>query len=202
MHLTAWVGMAPIQNKVGAFMANPILSQVLTKPKENLSFRRIMDEGKIILVNLSKGKLGEDASHLLGGLLMTSVGLAAYSRADITEEKRKDFTLYADEFQNFTTLSIVNMASELRKYRVALILAHQYLDQLEKDIKDAVLGNAGTLICFRLGPGDAAYLEKEFYPTFDRYDLMRLSNYDIYLKLMIDGSPSKPFSATTLLPAG
>ncbi len=194
--------MAPIQNKVGAFMANPILAQVLTAPKENLSFRRTMDEGKILLVNLSKGKLGEDASHLLGGLLMTSVGLAAYSRADISEEERKDFTLYADEFQNFTTLSIVNMASELRKYRVALILAHQYLDQLEKDIREAVLGNAGTLICFRLGPGDAAYLEKEFYPTFDRYDLMRLSNYDIYLKLMINGSPSKPFSAATLISAG
>lgn len=189
---------APIQNKVGAFMANPILSQVLTEPKENLSFRKIMDEGKILLVNLSKGRLGEDASHLLGGVLMTSVGLAAYSRADTLEEKRKDFTLYADEFQNFTTLSIVNMASELRKYRVALILAHQYLDQLDRDIKEAVLGNAGTLICFRLGPGDSAYLEKEFFPIFKRYDLIRLANYDVYLKLMIDGSPSKPFSATTL----
>ena len=193
--------MAPIQNKVGAFMSNPILSEVLTAPKDNLSFRKIMDEGKIVLVNLSKGKIGEDASHLLGGLLMTSVGLAAYSRSDILEEERKDFTLYADEFQNFTTLSIVNMASELRKYRVAMILAHQYLDQLEKDIKEAVLGNAGTLISFRLGPGDATYLEKEFLPKFDRYDLIRLPNYEIYLKLMIDGSPSKPFSATTLPPA-
>lgn len=189
---------APIQNKVGAFLANPVLYRVLTAPQENLSFRKIMDEGKVLLINLSKGKLGEDASHLLGGLLMTSLGLAAFSRADIPEEKRRDFTIYVDEFQNFTTLSIVNMASELRKYHVALVLAHQYIYQLDKDISDAVLGNAGTLICFRLGPRDAVYLEKEFYDVFDRYDLINLPNHEIYLKLMIDGKPSQPFSATTL----
>jgi len=167
---------APIQNKVGAFLADPLLNEILTRPKVNLSFRRIMDEGQVLLVNLSKGKLGEDASHLLGGLLVTSLGLAAYSRADVQEEARRDFILYADEFQNFTTLSLVNMASELRKYRVGMVLAHQYLFQLDQDIREAVLGNAGTLICFRLGPRDAAYLEKEFHPVFDRYDLMNLPN--------------------------
>lgn len=192
---------APIQNKVGAFLANPVLKQVLTEPKENLSLRRIMDQGQVLLVNLSKGKLGEDASLLLGGLLMTSVGLAAFSRADSPEKTRRDFALYADEFQSFTTLSLVNMASELRKYRVGLVLAHQYLHQLDQDIRNAVIGNAGTLICFRLGASDATFLEKEFKGTFTAYDLMSLPNYHIYLKLMIDGKPSRPFSATTL-PSG
>jgi len=193
---------APIQNKVGAFLANPILKNILTIQKNssrhNISFRNTMDQGQVLLINLSKGKLGEDASHLLGGLLMTTIGLAAFSRADMPEDERRDFTLYADEFQNFTTLSIVNMASELRKFRCALVLAHQYLFQLDPDIREAVLGNAGTLITFRLGPHDAPYIEKEFVPVFDQYDLINLPNYHIYLKLMIDGRPSKPFSAITL----
>ena len=192
---------APIQNKVGAFVANPIIYEVLTAAKTNLSFRQVMDKGQVVLINLSKGRLGEDASSLLGALLMTSVGLAAFSRADMAEEQRRDFALYADEFQNFTTLSLVNMASELRKYHVGLVLANQYLFQLEKEIRHAVLGNTGTLIVFRLGSADAVYLEKEFHPTFDRYDLLNLPNHHIYIKLMIDGKPSKPFSATTLSPS-
>lgn len=191
---------APIQNKIGAFLANPVLKQVLTEPKQALSLRRIMDDGQVLLVNLAKGKLGEDASLLLGGLLMTSVGLAAFSRADSPEHQRRDFALYADEFQSFTTLSLVNMASELRKYRVGLILAHQYLDQLDVKIRNAVIGNAGTLICFRLGGRDATFLEKEFQGIFTSHDLMRLPNYHIYLKLMIDGKPSLPFSAITIPP--
>lgn len=189
---------APIQNKVGAFIANPIIYEILTEAETNLSFRTAMDKGQAILVNLSKGKLGEDASSLLGTLLMTSVGLAAFSRANVPEQQRNNFTLYADEFQNFTTLSLVNMASELRKYHVGLILANQYLYQLEKEIREAVLGNIGTLIAFRLGAADAVYLEKEFHPFFDRYDLLKLPNHHIYIKLMIDGKPSKPFSASTL----
>ena len=159
-----------------------------------------MDEGKVLLVNLSKGELGEDASHLLGGLLVTSLGLAAYSRANIPESERVPCTLFADEFQNFTTLALVNMASELRKYKVALVLAHQYLDQLDPEIREGVLSNAGTLICFRLGATDAVTLEKEFEPTLNRTDLMNLENYKIYLKLMINGKPSRPFSADTLKP--
>ena len=192
---------APIQNKIGAYLANPILKQVLTEPKSNLSLRRIMDQSQVLLVNLSKGKLGEDASLLLGGLLMTSMGLAAFSRADIPESERCDFSLYADEFQSFTTLSLVNMASELRKYRVGLILAHQYLHQLDEKIRSAVIGNAGTLISFRLGAHDATFLEKEFQGVFSSYDLMSLPNYHMYLKLMIDGKPSQPFSAITFPPS-
>lgn len=187
----------PIQNKVGAFLANPILKQVLTEPKQNLSLRGIMDKEQVLLINLSKGKLGEDASLLLGGLLMTSIGLAAFSRADVPEEKRRDFALYADEFQSFTTLSLVNMASELRKYHVGLILAHQYLHQLDEKIRNAIIGNVGTLICFRVGAHDAIFLEKEFKGIFDAHDLMSLPNYHIYIKLMIDGEPSRPFSAET-----
>jgi hypothetical protein len=191
---------APIQNKIGAFLANPILRQALTEPKENLSLRRIMDQGQVLIINLSKGKLGEDASLLLGGLLMTSFGLAAFSRSDIPENERRDFFLYADEFQSFTTLSLVNMASELRKYQVGMILAHQYLHQLDEKIRNAVIGNFGTLISFRLGAYDATSLEKEFQGVFTARDLMALPNYHIYLKLMIDGKPSLPFSATTFPP--
>lgn len=190
----------PIQNKIGALLAHPAVARILTEPEVNLSLRRIMDEGKVLLVNLSKGRLGEDASHLLGGLFATSVGLAAFSRADVAEAARRDFFLYIDEFQNFTTLSLVNMASELRKYHVGLVLANQYLYQLEREIREAVLGNVGTLIAFRLGAPDAVYLAKEFEPVFDCRDLMNLPNHRIYLKLMIDGTPSKPFSGETLEP--
>jgi hypothetical protein len=190
----------PIQNKVGAFLADPTLLRILTEPEKTISIRDIMDKGKILLVNLSKGKLGEDSSSLLGGLLITTIGLAAFSRADMPEQSRRDFYLYADEFQNFTTLSIVNMASELRKYHVGIVLAHQYLHQLELEIRHAVLGNVGTVVSFRIGPEDASFMEKEFYPKFSKEDLLNLPNYDICLKLMIDGAPSKPFSATSLHP--
>ena len=191
---------APIQNKIGGFLAHPTLCKVLLAPEKNLSLRSIMDRRQVLLVNLAKGRLGEDASHLLGGLLTTSLGLAAFSRADIPEPTRMPFYLYADEFQNFTTLSLVNMASELRKYRLGLTLTHQYLLQLDPDIRSAVLGNAGTLISFRVGAQDAIYLEKEFLPEFSQRDLVQLPNYDIYVKLMIDGTPSRPFSAQTLAP--
>lgn len=159
-----------------------------------------MDEGKILLVNLSKGKLGADSSALLGGLLVTSLGLAAFSRANIGEEERRPFYVYVDEFQNFTTLMLANMLSELRKFGVGTVLAHQYLHQLDPDIRHAVLGNAGTLISFRLGAEDASLVAREFEPVFDRIDLLNLPNHDICLKLMIDGSPSRPFSGTTIPP--
>ena len=142
---------APIQSKVGAFLADPTLYQVLAKPQHPLDLRKIMDEGKILLVNLAKGKLGADSSALLGGLLVTSLSLAAFSRADIPEDARREHWVYIDEFQSFTTLSLANMLSELRKYRVGMILAHQYLHQLEQDILYAVLGNAGT---FEVVPGN------------------------------------------------
>ena len=189
---------APIQNKVGAFLANPNLFRILTRPEKAINIRRIMDEGKILLVNLSKGKIGEDSSALLGGLLVTTISLAAFSRAEMLESNRRNFFLYIDEFQNFTTMSMANMTAELRKYHVGLILANQYLHQLDPDIRYAVLGNVGTLISFRLGPKDAPFIAKEFDPKFRSIDLMNLPNYQIYLKLMIDGTPSKPFSANTV----
>lgn len=191
---------APIQNKVGAFLADPTLNRILTETKSTLDLRRVMDEGKILLVNLAKGKLGDDTAALFGALLVTSMGLAALSRVDQPEEERRDFFLYLDEFQSFTTLSLAGMLSELRKYHVGLILAHQHLSQLDPQVKDAILGNIGTVISFRLGLTDAEILVKEFHPVFSATDLMNLPNFHIYLKLMIDGVVSRSFSAVTLGP--
>ena len=195
-------GIAPIQNKVGAFLADPKLRRILTREDGNLRLRTIMDKGQVLLVNLSQGKIGADSASLLGGLLVTSLGSAAFSRAYVEEESRRPFFVYVDEFQNFTTLALCNMLSELRKFGVGMVLAHQYLDQLDPAILHAVLGNAGTLISFRLGAYDAQLIAHEFEPVFDRHDLVNLPNHDVYLKLMIDGAPSQPFSATTLLPGG
>ena len=191
-------GTAPIQNKVGAFLADPMLNRILTAPKQDLHIRQLMDDGKILLVNLAKGKIGEDSSSLLGALLVTTIGLAGYSRADMQSTKRRDFFVYIDEFGSFTTLALANMLSEMRKYRLGFTVAAQYLQQLEPAIRHAVLGNVGTLILFRVGVDDASYLAKEFQARFEPLDLMQLPNYHIYLKLMIDGMPSKPFSAVTL----
>lgn len=191
---------APLQNKVGAFLANPILQGILTQQRSAFRLRQVMDEGKIFLVNLAKGKLGEDVSALLGSLLVSRMHLAALSRADVPEADRRDFYLYLDEFHTFTTLSLAEMLSELRKYRLSLILAHQYLTQLDPKIRDAVLGNVGTMIAFRIGATDAGLLSPEFHPEFTASDLVSLPNYRIYLKLMIDGAISRPFSARTLDP--
>lgn len=191
-------GIAPIQNKVGAFLADPLLNRILAAPEQDLHIRRIMDEGGVLLVNLAKGRIGEDSSSLLGGLLVTTLGLAGYSRADTGPADRRDFFVYVDEFQSFTTLALANMLSEMRKYRVAFTIAHQYLHQLTADIRHAVLGNAGTFITFRVGAEDAPYLAREFNEVFDEADLTLLPNHRIYLKLMIDGMPSLPFSAATL----
>ena len=160
-----------------------------------------MDQRKILLVNLAKGKIGEDAATLLGALLISSMGVAALSRAEIAESERKDFFVYLDEFQNFTKLSLANMLSELRKYRVGMILTHQYLNQIEPQVRESVLANAGTIISFRLGVSDAEIFEKEMYPEFSMRDLVNLPNYSIYLSLMIEGVVSRPFSAETRLPA-
>ena len=193
-------GIAPIQNKVGAFLADPLVDRILTAPENDLHVRRVMDEGGVLLVNLAKGRLGEDSSSLLGGMLVTTLGLAAFSRADTPLEKRRDFFVYVDEFQSFTTLALVNMFSELRKYRVGFTVAHQYLHQLELDIRHAILGNAGTVISFRVGAEDAPYMEKEFAERFEQVDLLQLPNYRIYLKLMVGGMPTRPFSAVALPP--
>lgn len=194
-------GTAPIQNKVGAFLSGPLLNRLLTAPENDFHIRQIMDQGKVLLVNLAKGRIGEDSSSLLGGLLVTTIGLAAFTRAEVPPSQRRAFFVYIDEFQNFTTMALANMFSELRKYRVGFTVAHQYLHQLEPDVRHAILGNTGSIISFRVGAEDAPYLEREFVERFKHIDLMQLPNYHVYLKLMIDGMPSKPFSAVTLEPA-
>ena len=160
--------------------------------------RQVMDEGKVLLVNLAKGKIGEDTATLLGALLVSRLSVAALSRADVAEENRRDFWVYIDEFHTFTTLSTATMLSELRKYRVGLILTHQFLPQINSQIHDAIFGNVGTLISFRLGANDARLVEQEFLPEFSAGDLMSLPNYHIYLKLMVDGVVSAPFSGQTI----
>jgi type IV secretory pathway TraG/TraD family ATPase VirD4 len=189
---------APIQNRVGAFLADKRLYRFFVEPERPLRFRQLMDEGKILIVNLAKGQIGTDSASLAGGLIITAISLAAFSRAALPENERNPFYVYVDEFQTFTTLAVANMTAELRKYGIGLVLAHQYFHQLETDVRYAVLGNAGTLISFRVGAEDAAYIEREFQPTFQAQDLIGLPNYRIYLRLMVDGEPSKPFSATTL----
>jgi hypothetical protein len=193
---------APIQNKIGALLADPTLYRILVEPKIDIRFRSLMNEGDVLLVNLSKGQLGEDSAHLLGGLLVSTLGLAAFSRADDPAGTNRSFFVYLDEFQNFTTLTLANMMSELRKYAVGLVLAHHYLHQIEPDILHAVLGNAATLIAFRVGSEDAPLLAREFQPKFDVLDLINLPNHSLYLKLMIDGTPSSPFSANVIRMSG
>jgi type IV secretory pathway TraG/TraD family ATPase VirD4 len=188
---------APIQNKAGAFLGSPFIRNIVGQKKNTFNMREVMDSGKVLIVNLSKGRIGEDTSMLLGSLLITKIELAALSRADIPEEKRRDYYLYIDEFHTFTTMSIADMMPEMRKHRLSIILANQYLEQIDKKFVAAIFGNAGTVISFRVGARDAEYLEKEFYPVFRVEDFVNLPTYHIYLKLMIDGVTSKPFSAVT-----
>ena len=191
---------APIQNKVGAFLADPVLHAILTQPRSTFDVRQVMDEGKILLVNLAKGQIGEHSAALLGALLVATVGHAALGRADQPEAGRRDFFVYLDEFPLFTTGSLASMLSELRKYGVGLILAHQFLTQIELPVRDAILGNVGTIIAFRLGLPDAEILAREFAPVFSVGDLIALPNHQICLKLLIDGVVSEPFSAETVAP--
>ncbi len=195
---------APIQNKVGQFLNVALVRNIVGQPKSTIDIPNIMDKEKILLVNVSKGRVGEDNSALLGAMLITKIQLAAMERVRIPEEQRKDFYLYVDEFQNFATSSFASILSEARKYRLNLTIAHQYIGQLigesTTEVRDAVFGNVGTLISFRVGAEDAEFLEKEFNPEFFALDLVNLPNYNIYLKLMIDGVSSRPFSAQTLVP--
>jgi hypothetical protein len=191
-------GAAPIQNKIGAFLADPTIRRILTAPEQDLHLRRIMDQGGVLLVNLAKGRMGEDSANLLGSLLVSTLGLAALSRADMPLDQRRPFYLYLDEFHSFTTLSVATMAAELRKFGIGLVMAHQHLHQLEPDVRHAVLGNSGTMIAFRLGAEDAAHFAHEFSPVFTADDLASLPNHHMLLKLMIDNAPSKPFSAVTV----
>lgn len=188
---------AAIQNKVGQFVANPLIRNIVGQTHSTIEMRRIMDEGKIFIANLSKGKVGEDNSALLGAMLITKLQLAAMSRVDVPMSLRRDFYLYVDEFQNFSTESFANILSEARKYRLNLILAHQYIEQLDEKVRAAVFGNVGTIVTFRVGAEDAELLEKEFMPEFNKNDLVNLSSRNVYVKLMIDGMTTKPFSAYT-----
>lgn len=192
---------APIQNKVGQFLSASIIRNIVAQVKSTINPREIMDEGKIFIMNLAKGRIGEDTSRLMGGMLITKIQLAAMERVDTPEKERRDFYLYVDEFQNFATQSFANILSEARKYRLNLIIAHQYIEQLDEEyVRPAVFGNVGTIICFRVGAKDGEFLENEFAPTFTPTDLVNLTKFDVYLKLMIDGVSSSPFSAKTLPP--
>ena len=194
----------PIQNKVGQFLNTSFIRNIVGQSTSTLDIPQIMNERKILLVNVSKGRIGEDNSGLLGAMIITKIQLAAMERVRIAEEERNDFYLYVDEFQNFATDSFASILSEARKYRLDLILAHQYTGQLVTDrstkVRDAVFGNVGTMISFRVGADDAEFLEKEFEPEFMPQDLVNLPNHHVYLKLMVDGVTSRPFSAVTLPP--
>ena len=189
---------APIQNKVGQFIASPIIRNIVGQTRSAFRMREAMDSNKILIINLSKGAVGEDNAALLGAMLVTKMQLAAMSRVDIPEEERKDFYLYVDEFQTFATESFVNILSEARKYRLNIVLAHQYISQIPEKVRSAIFGNIGTIACFRIGAEDAEILVKEFAPEFDENDLVNLPKYNVYIKLLIDGLASRAFSAETL----
>src|SRR3989338_7186066 len=191
---------APIQNKIGQFLSASVIRNIVAQVKSSINIREIMDSGKIFIVNLSKGRIGEDSSRLLGGLLITKLQLSAMERVDQDEKERLDFYLYVDEFQNFAVDSFAGILSEARKYRLCLTIAHQYIAQLTDEVREAVFGNVGTIISFRVGSPDAKYMETEFAPRFLPEDIINLPKYNVYLKLLINGVTSQPFSAITLAP--
>jgi len=189
----------PILNKIGQLTTSTPLRNIL-ESKSALSLRRVIDEGKLLIVNLSKGKIGEDSSAIIGAMLVSMTMLSAMARADTPEERRRPFYLYVDEFHNFITPAFAEMLSESRKYGLGLILAHQYIGQLDEKVRSAIFGNAGTIISFRAGSEDTPLLAREFHQVFGIGDLIALANQSIYIKLMIDGRTSRPFSAITLPP--
>ena len=192
--------MSPIQNKIGHFISSPLLRNVLGQSGRSLDLRGVLDSKRVLLVNLSKGRMGDDASSLIGSLLVTARQLAALSRADTAEADRPDFYVYIDEFQNFATDSFATILSEARKYRLALTVANQYLDQLDEETAAALFGNVGTLVSFQVGPSDAEALATQFGPELSPHDLLRLPRFHAYARLLIAGQPSPPFSMSTLPP--
>ncbi len=191
---------SPILNKVGQFLSTTTIRNIVGQVKSTVDMREVMDNRKILLINLTRGRIGEDNSALLGSMLVTKIQLSAMSRADIPEDQRVDFFLYVDEFQNFATESFAVILSEARKYRLNLVIAHQYIAQLPEEVRDSAFGNVGTIIAFRVGAADAAFMVKEFEPVFTENDLVNLEKYHIYIKLMINGVASPAFSAITLPP--
>lgn len=190
---------APVLNKTGLFITSDPLRRIVGQKTNSFRLQQVLDTGKILIVNLSKGQIGEDASSLLGAMLINSIQLAALHRASVPEHSRKPFYLYIDECHSFVTLSFANILAEARKYGLSLFLAHQYIEQLDERVRAAIFGNVGTMIAFRVGATDAEYLAKEFYPVFAENDFIHLPRYAIYLKLMIDGAASHPFSAHTII---
>lgn len=189
---------SPIQNKVGQFVTSKMIRNIIGKAKSTVNLQKIMDEGKILILNLSQGKLGEDNAALLGAMIITQIQLSAMNRSFQKEEERRDFFLYVDEFQNFATTSFIKILSEARKYRLSLTLANQYIDQLDEQVAKAIFGNVGTLISFVVGARDATILTKEFGNIYTENDLVSLGKHEIVLKLSIDGMTSCPFPAKTL----
>jgi hypothetical protein len=191
---------APIQNKLGQFLLNPVVRNILGQVRCKVSFRFIMDDQRLFIANLSKGRLGHDKANLLGSLLATQFQLAAMSRADQPEDQRRDFYLFIDEFQNLSTDSFAAMLAEARKYRLCLTLSHQYIDQLSLPVRQAVFGNVGTLLAFRVGYSDAEILENEFGKNFSAQQFVELNSYEVITKLLEDGRPHVPFRAFTMPP--
>ena len=189
---------APILNKTGLFITCNPLRNIVGQKANSFRLQQVLDTGKILIINLSKGQIGEDASSLLGAMLVNAIQLAALHRADQAEHTRRPFYLYIDECHSFVTLAFSNILAEARKYGLSLFLAHQYIEQLDERVRAAIFGNVGTMITFRVGATDAEYLAKEFYPVFTQDDLVNLPRYAMYLKLMIDGTASQPFSANSI----
>ncbi|HSX14403.1 MAG TPA: type IV secretion system DNA-binding domain-containing protein [Candidatus Saccharimonadales bacterium] len=189
---------APVLNKVGAFIANPLIRNVIGQPKSTINLRKLMDEGKILIVNLSHGQIGEVNAGILGALVVTSIQIAAMSRANVPKDERRPFYLYVDEFQNFATDSFAVILSEARKYNLCLTVANQFIAQMPETVREAVFGNVGSMITFRVGAGDSAFLAKYFEPTFEGGDLVRLNNREMFITMSIDGEKAQPFSGRTL----
>ncbi len=189
---------APVLNKVGAFTANPMVRNIIGQPKSTFNIRQIMDEGKILIVNLSRGLMGEDNAGVLGAMMVTKIQLAAMSRADVPEPERRPFYLYVDEFQNFATDSFAVILSEARKYALYLTIANQYISQMEQPVRDAVFGNVGTIISFRVSPDDSPFLQKYFEPQFESADIIQQHNRYFITSMTIGGEKAPGFSAKTL----
>jgi hypothetical protein len=188
---------APIANKVGQFTSSTIVRNIFGQSKTKMNFRKMMDEGKIILINLSKGKVGEDNMAMIGSFIASKIQIDAMSRADIDESQRRDFYLYIDEFQNFATESFATILSEARKYKLALIMANQYISQIDELVRNAIFGNVGTIVCNRIGKDDAEIMSQQFKGMASTNDFLSLPNRRCYTKLMINGMVSDPFSMKT-----
>jgi len=188
----------PIENKLGSLLVDPFVSRILTVPRSTFDPREAIDSGKVLLVNLAKGKIGEAPAMLFGGLLVTMLGLAGLSRGDTPQKERRPFFMYLDEFQTFTTLALINMLAELRKYGMGLVLANQFMDQIDAELRSAILGNVGTLVVFRVGAVDAQKLVKELHPELEFYELTLLPNRMFWIRALVEGQSIEAFTGKTI----